>query len=189
MPAKTVDGAVRLRRASPGQVHAASRARRQRGYSWEGTISRRFNALEDWSAYRLGSPSTSLPDVLALNPSKSSAYIMEAKSGTTNRLVVPVDQVERCVDWAHVLGPYQKRRVVLAFKFLSKKRIARGEYGERELREYYKEWDSAARPVECVCHYDGSTYGRDGGVRVDLDLPDCAVPIARRPRRRASQGI
>lgn len=177
-------GARRAARA-PG-AGAASRARRQRGYNWEGAISRRFNALEGWSAFRLGSPSAELPDVLALNPSQSAAYVMEAKSGTTNRLVVPVEQVERCVRWERALGPYRSRSVVLAFKFLSKRRVARGEYDCRKLREYYKEWDVSADPVECVCHYDGSTYGRDGGERVALDLGDCDVPIA---RARAAQGI
>lgn len=172
--------------AGAGRAGAASRARRQRGYSWEGAIARRFNALDGWSAFRLGSSSTELPDVLALNPSQSAAYVMEAKSGTTNRLVVPAEQVERCLRWERALGPYRSRRVVLAFKFLSKRRVARGEYDCRRLREHYKEWDAGARPVECVCHYDGSTYGRDGGERIPLDLGDCDVPIA---RARAAQGI
>ncbi|MCY4252007.1 MAG: resolvase [Thaumarchaeota archaeon] len=165
---------------------AASRARRRRGYSWEGAISRRFNALEGWSAFRLGSPSAELPDVLALNPAQSAAFVRGAKSRTANRRGGPAEQVERWLRWEQALGPYRVRRVVLAFKFLSKRRVARGEYDARKLREYYKEWDVSVRPIECVCHYDGSTYGRDGGERVALDLGECDVPIA---RARAAQGI
>jgi len=40
-----------------------AKIRRQRGYHWEDTIVKRFNALDDWKAFRLGSPSLALPDV------------------------------------------------------------------------------------------------------------------------------
>ena len=34
-----------------------SKTRRQRGYQWEDTLVKRFNALDSWKAFRLGSPS------------------------------------------------------------------------------------------------------------------------------------
>ena len=40
--------------------------RRQRGYNWEDTLVKRFNSLESWKAFRLGSPSVALPDVLCV---------------------------------------------------------------------------------------------------------------------------
>jgi len=43
-----------------------AKIRRQRGYHWEDTIVKRFNTLDDWKAFRLGSPSVALPDVLAV---------------------------------------------------------------------------------------------------------------------------
>jgi hypothetical protein len=49
----------------------AAKTRRQRGYQWEDTIAKRFNCTENWKAFRLGSPSISLPDVLAVNTNKS----------------------------------------------------------------------------------------------------------------------
>ena len=43
----------------------ASKTRRQRGYQWEDTIVKRFRKTENWKAFRLGSPSVSLPDVIS----------------------------------------------------------------------------------------------------------------------------
>ena len=48
-----------------------ARTRRQRGYQWEDTIVKRFNNTEKWKAFRLGSPSIALPDVLAVNTDNS----------------------------------------------------------------------------------------------------------------------
>lgn len=45
----------------------SARMRRQRGYHWEDTIVKRFNSVDGWKAFRLGSPSIALPDVLAVN--------------------------------------------------------------------------------------------------------------------------
>ena len=44
-----------------------AKTRRQRGYQWEDTLVKRFNSLEGWKAFRLGSPSVALPDVLVVN--------------------------------------------------------------------------------------------------------------------------
>lgn len=118
-----------------------------------------------------------MPDVLALNPTKRAAFIIEAKSGTTDRLVVPAHQIEQCIEWYRTLAPFSNRHVVLAFKFLSKKRIGLGKYNGRQLREFYKEWDTSMRPIEFVCLYNGTTYGRDAKKRVKLSLADCRIPI------------
>ena len=99
----------------------AAHTRRQRGYQWEDAIVKRFNSSANWNAFRLGSPSTALPDVLAVNTKESSIFTIEAKSGTTNSLQVPFDQIERCLKWVETFDIYKKREVILAFKFLSKK--------------------------------------------------------------------
>jgi len=48
-----------------------ARTRRQRGYNWEDTLVKRFNATNSWKAFRLGSPSVALPDVLTVNNVKA----------------------------------------------------------------------------------------------------------------------
>ena len=63
-----------------------AKIRRQRGYHWEDTIVKRFNALDDWKAFRLGSPSVALPDVLAVSSKNNTIFTIEAKSGTGNTL-------------------------------------------------------------------------------------------------------
>ena len=60
-----------------------SRTRRQRGYQWEDTLVKRFNKLDNWKAFRLGSPSVALPDILSLNNEDSIIFTIEAKSGTS----------------------------------------------------------------------------------------------------------
>ena len=94
--------------------------RRQRGYYWEDTLVRRFRGLDGWRAVRLGSPSVHLPDIMAVNNKKSTIFTIEAKSGTTDRLPVPFDQIQRCKSWLENFGLYKNREVILAFKFLSK---------------------------------------------------------------------
>jgi len=75
-----------------------ARTRRQRGYNWENTLVKRFNSLSDWKAFRLGSPSVALPDVLVVSNSNSTIFTIEAKSGTGTTLQVPFDQIIRCFD-------------------------------------------------------------------------------------------
>lgn len=162
------------------RVRRTARVRKSRGYNWEDTLAKRFNSADGWRGYRLGSASTSLPDILALNPVAKAAFVIEAKSGTADRLIVPAHQIERCIDWYHILGPFKRRRVVLAFKFLSKRRIGLDQYRGRELREFFKEWDIGMSPIECVCMYDGSTYGRCNDKRTTLDLRNCRLPAPRK---------
>ena len=154
-----------------------AQTRRQRGYNWEDTLVKRFNSIKSWKAFRLGSPSVALPDVLSVNNVASTIFTIEAKSGTVTTLFVPFDQIERCLNWINTFQVYQKREVILAFKFLSKKRIGTGKYEKRELREFYKVWDKKKKVIDCVCTYDGKTYALKNGKRKKLVLKDFLMPF------------
>lgn len=154
-----------------------ARTRRQRGYHWEDTLVKRFNGLNGWKAFRLGSPSVALPDVLAISTKNSTIFTIEAKSGTGTTLQVPFDQIIRCLKWTDTFELYKKRNVVLAFKFLSKKRIAVGEYESRELREFFKIWDTSLKITDCVCTYEGKTYALENGKRSKIILKDYPMPF------------
>jgi len=159
-----------------------ARTRRQRGYSWENTLVKRFNSLSYWKAFRLGSPSVALPDVLVVNNSNSTIFTIEAKSGTGTTLQVPFDQIIRCLNWTNHFEIYKTRKVILAFKFLSKKRVGVGIYENRQLREFYKVWDKSKKIVDCVCTYDGKTYALVDGKRKKLFLKDYEMPFKSKHR-------
>jgi Holliday junction resolvase len=163
----------------------ASRMRRQRGYQWEDTLVKRFNGAEKWKAFRLGSPSIALPDVLAVNTEENAIYTIEAKSGTSTSLPVPADQIERCLEWIKTFDIYKKRNVLLAFKFLSKKRIDVGKYESRELREFYKIWDESLEITDCVCTYEGKFFAKIEGKRKELFLKECSMPFKTKQRTSA----
>jgi len=154
-----------------------ARTRRQRGYNWEDTLVKRFNSLSNWKAFRLGSPSVALPDILAVNNHQSIIYTIEAKSGTGTTLQVPFDQISRCLNWTNHFELYKKRKVVLAFKFSSKKRVGVGIYENRQLREFYKVWDDSKKIINCVCTYDGETYAIEDGKRQKLILKEYEMPF------------
>ena len=160
-----------------GQKAKSSKLRRQRGYRWEDTIVKRFNQTDGWRAFRLGSSSVFLPDVLAVNTDIRSLVVVEAKSGSKTSLLVPSNQIERCLEWCRIFDIYDNRLVILAFKFLSKKRLDIDKYEPRALREYYKIWNNAEDPVDCVCTYDGKTYALVEGVRRAIQLQDCTMPF------------
>ena len=124
-----------------------AKTRRQRGYQWEDSLVKRFNKIDDWKAFRLGSPSVALPDILTVNNKDSVLYTIEAKSGTGTTLTVPFDQIIRCLNWTNNFQVYKTREVILAFKFLSKKRIGVGKYEKRELREFFKIWNPKKSPT------------------------------------------
>ena len=159
-----------------------ARTRRQRGYSWENTLVKRFNSLSYWKAFRLGSPSVALPDVLVVNNRNSTIFTIEAKSGTGTTLQVPFDQIIRCVNWTNHFEIYKTRKVILAFKFLSKKRVGVGKYENRQLREFYKVWDKSKKIVDCVCTYDGKTYASIDGRQKKLFLKDYEMPFKSKHR-------
>jgi len=154
-----------------------ARTRRQRGYHWEDTIVKRFNGLKDWKAFRLGSPSVALPDVLAISTKNNTIFTIEAKSGTGTTLQVPLDQIIRCLKWTDTFELYRKRKVILAFKFLSKKRIDIGEYESRELREFFKIWDESLKITDCVCTYEGDTFSLENRKRSKISLEDYPMPF------------
>ncbi len=160
----------------------AVKTRRQRGYQWEDTIVKRFNSAEDWKAFRLGSPSVGLPDVLAVNTKDSVICAIEAKSGTNTSLAVPYDQIERCLQWTRTFDIYKKRQVLLAFKFLSKKRIGLRKYESRELREYFKIWDESLDITDCVCTYDGKFFAKVDGKRSERKLKEAKMPFKTKQR-------
>ena len=155
----------------------AAKLRRQRGYQWEDAQVKRFNSVAQWKAFRLGSPSIALPDVLAVNTKENTIFTIEAKSGTSTSLHVPADQIERCLEWIKTFDIYKKRHVLLAFKFLSKKRIDIGKYESRELREFYKIWDESLEITDCVCTYDGKFFAKVDGKRKELFLKECIMPF------------
>jgi len=159
-----------------------SRTRRQRGYQWEDTLVKRFNKLDNWKAFRLGSPSVALPDILSLNNEDSIIFTIEAKSGTSTSLTVPYDQIIRCLNWTENFKVYQTRQVILAFKFLSKKRIGNSLYEKRELREFFKVWNTKLTPIDIVCKYDGTTYGLISGKRKSIKLKDYRMPFKEKKR-------
>ena len=159
-----------------------SRTRRQRGYQWEDTLVKRFNKLDNWKAFRLGSPSVALPDILSLNNEDSIIFTIEAKSGTSTSLTVPYDQIVRCLNWTENFKVYQTRQVILAFKFLSKKRIGNSLYEKRELREFFKVWNTKLTPIDIVCKYDGTTYGLINGKRKSIKLKDYKMPFKEKKR-------
>ena len=154
-----------------------ARTRRQRGYHWEDTIVKRFNKLENWEAFRLGSPSVALPDILTVNNQERILFTIEAKSGTNNTLQVPYDQISRCLKWTETFKVYKTRNVILAFKFLSKKRIGVGLYESRELREFFKVWHKGDEIMDCVCTYDGDVYGLKDKLRIKINLKDIEMPF------------
>ena len=166
----------------PTKTQKISRIRRQRGYHWEDTLVKRFKKLDNWKAFRLGSPSVALPDILSLNNDDSIIFTIEAKSGTSTSLTVPFDQIVRCMNWTENFKVYQTREVILAFKFLSKKRIGNSLYEKRELREFFKVWDTKRTPIDIVCKYDGTTYGLNKGKRKSIKLKDYRMPFKERKR-------
>ena len=160
-----------------------AKTRRQRGYQWEDTLVKRFNKIDDWKAFRLGSPSVALPDILSVNNQDSILYTLEAKSGTGTTLTVPSDQIIRCLNWTNNFEVYKIRHVILAFKFLSKKRIGLGKYEKRELREFYKVWNPKKTPIDIVCRYDGNTYALKEGKKKKLSLKDYEMPFVSRHQK------
>lgn len=172
-------------RATTKKNKKSSRIRRQRGYHWEDTIVKRFNSIDGWKAFRLGSPSTGLPDVLAVSTKDKAIFTIEAKSGTGTSLPVPADQIERCNRWIKTFDIYNDRKVILAFKFLSKKRVGLGEYEGRQLREFFKIWDDSLELSNCICNYDGEVFAHINGKREKIFLKECKMPFKTKQRSNA----
>jgi Holliday junction resolvase len=137
-----------------------------------------------WQSRRLGGSSTGLPDIVAVNNDTGILLTIEAKSGTSDILYVPQDQIERCKLIMDMFSVYPERHIILAFKFMSKKRFRRKKqtvYESRKLVEYYKVAD-VVRSMKILpiikCTYDGRTAAifADGETAA-LDLPDYSMPF------------
>jgi len=168
--------------------------RRSRGYSYEHTLVQRLNNRV-WHARRLGGSSTGLPDIIAVNNTDGVLLTIEAKSGTSDILYVPQDQIERCLLLRNMFYIYPERHVILAFKFMSKKRFRRKNetvYESRKLLEYYKVADVVADmsifPI-IKCSYDGSTYAMHKNKTVALNLPDYSMPFQKILRKVAAAPV
>lgn len=156
--------------------------RRSRGYSYEHTLVQRLNNGL-WIARRLGGSSTGLPDIVAVNNKEAILLSIEAKSGTGDALYVGPDQLQRCLLIRDMFGYYKTKHVILAFKFMRKKRFTRKKqvvYKKRKLIEYYKVADKLNKldgiPV-VKCTYTGKTYVMHNG-KFDLkNLPNYIMPF------------
>jgi Holliday junction resolvase len=167
-----------------------SNIRRSRGYNFEHSLVERFNRSPNYFARRLGGSSTGLPDIVAVNNDAGILLTIEAKSGTSDILYVPLDQIERCLVVRNMFGIYPERHIILAFKFMGKKRFRRKNetvYESRKLIEYYKVADVVlgmkALPI-IKCTYDGKTYAIfKNNKTVPLDLPEYSMPFHKLERR------
>jgi Holliday junction resolvase len=156
--------------------------RRSRGYSYEHLLVSRLNN-RPWIARRLGGSSTGLPDIVAVNNNEAILLSIEAKSGTADSLYVQPDQLQRCLLIRDMFGHYKTKHVILAFKFMRKKRFTRNKqviYEKRRLVEYYKvadDLDRLGRMPIVKCTYSGSTFLMYNGKFIKKNLPNYAMPF------------
>ena len=127
---------------------------------------------------------------MAVNNEAGILLTIEAKSGTSDILYVPQDQIERCLVVRNMFGIYPQRHIILAFKFRNKKRFRRKNetvYESRKLTEYYKVADVVASmkvlPTIIKCTYDGKTYAILKDKRLRLNMPDYAMPFQKLTRQ------
>jgi Holliday junction resolvase len=159
-----------------------NRIRRNRGYSFEHVLVQKLNG-NVWNARRLGGSSANLPDIIAVNNKESIFLSIEAKSGTSDNLYVPSDQIQRCFQIRDMFQVYKTAHVILAFKFMQKKRVreeGRTVYTRRKLLEYYKIADrySKIKDLPIIkCTYDGSTYEIRNDLTKKIYLKDYVMPF------------
>jgi Holliday junction resolvase len=147
-----------------------SRIRKSRGQGFERDLVKRYRDAGWWS-YRTGGSSAYLPDVMATNDEKGELDVVEAKAGAKDHLYIDWDQIARDIFLLQGFKRYPNRRIVLAFKFLSKKRKGSGVFERRDLREYYKlipetKWKEFEGQT-LSCHYERGCPG----------LPDYIPPF------------
>jgi Holliday junction resolvase len=159
-----------------------NRIRRNRGYSFEHVLVQKLNT-NAWNARRLGGSSANLPDIIAVNNKESIFLSIEAKSGTADSLYVPSDQIQRCFQIRDMFQVYKTAHVILAFKFMQKRRIreeGKTLYIHRKLQEYYKIADKYSRmkalPI-IKCTYDGRTYEIRNSQTKRCNLEDYIMPF------------
>jgi len=158
-----------------------TKTRKRRGWEWEDTLVKRIKSCYSYEAFRLGGSSLILPDVLAISNRFGKILVIEAKSGTTDYLVVKREQIERSITFTNTFKLYPNRYFLLAFKFLRKRRLKKDSYEKRELMAYYKEFNLVFRKGESapdiICTYNGSTYAIFDGEKKKIDLPDFKMPF------------
>lgn len=139
-----------------------------------------------WTARRLGGSSTGLPDIVAVNNTEATLLTIEAKSGTCDALYIQPDQIKRCFLIRDMFGYYKNKHVILAFKFMRKKRFARKKqvvYENRKLIEYYMIADKLGKfedmPV-VKCTYDGKIFVMRNGKFTNKSLPNYVMPFQTR---------
>ena len=171
-----------LNQSIPNRIIELGNIRRSRGYSYEHTLVRRLNG-GSWIARRLGGSSTGLPDIVAVNNREATLLSIEAKSGTGDVLYVQPDQIQRCMMIRDMFGFYKTKHVILAFKFMRKKRYTRKKqvvYEKRRLLEDYKIADKLYKmdniPV-IKCTYSGKIYVTCNGKFAKKTLPNYAMPF------------
>jgi hypothetical protein len=82
-----------------------------------------------------------------------------------------------------MFGIYPERHIILAFKFMGKKRFRRKNetvYESRRLMEYYKVADivTGMKTLPIIkCTYDGKTYAIFSNKTIPLELPDYNMPF------------
>jgi Holliday junction resolvase len=139
-----------------------------------------------WIARRLGGSSTGLPDIVAVNNKEATLLSIEAKSVTGDALYVRADQLQRCLLIKDMFGYYKTKHVVLAFKFMRKKRFTRKKrvvYEKRKLLEYYKIADKLDKPDSMPivkCTYSGRTFAMYNGKFTRKSLPNYTMPFSNR---------
>lgn len=159
-----------------------NRIRRNRGYSFEHVLVQKLNG-NVWNARRLGGSSANLPDIIAVNNKESIFLSIEAKSGTSDNLYVPSDQIQRCFQIRDMFQVYKTAHVILAFKFMRKRRVreeGRTVYARRKLQEYYKIADRYSKTKDLPiikCTYDGSTYEIKNDQTRKIYLKDYLMPF------------
>ena len=159
-----------------------NRIRRNRGYSFEHVLVQKLNG-NVWNAKRLGGSSANLPDIIAVNNKESIFLSIEAKSGTSDNLYVPSDQIQRCFQIRDMFQVYKTAHVILAFKFMQKRRVkeeGRTVYTYRKLQEYYKIADrySKIKDLPIIkCTYNGSTYEIRNDQTRKIYLKDYLMPF------------
>ena len=159
-----------------------NRIRRNRGYSFEHVLVQKLNT-NAWNARRLGGSSANLPDIIAVNNKDSIFLSIEAKSGTADSLYVQSDQIQRCFQIRDMFQVYKTAHVILAFKFMQKKRIreeGKTIYIHRKLLEYYKIADKYSRmkalPI-IKCTYEGRTFEIRNSQTIRSNLKDYIMPF------------
>lgn len=159
-----------------------NKIRRNRGYSFEHVLVQKLN-INAWNARRLGGSSANLPDIVAVNNKESIFLSIEAKSGTADNLYVPSDQIQRCFQIRDMFQVYKTAHVILAFKFMRKKRIreeGKTVYIHRKLQEFYKIADKYSKMKDLPiikCTYEGKTYEIRNSETRKCNLKDYIMPF------------